>query len=123
MVDSKDAIDIPAKKIEILPGMSCEIISTPGHSKGSLCFVIPAQAGIQCAAGIIKNPIVITGDTLFLEFVGRMDLPGGDESEMRQSLATLRAKNFPTDTLIIPGHGPVGTIANMAKTTHVWNNW
>lgn len=65
------------------------VIHTPGHTPGSVCY--------DC------GNFLLTGDTLFSNSIGRCDLPGGDESLMRQSLALLR--RFPPSTTIYAGHG------------------
>jgi len=97
--------------IEILPGLSVEVISTPGHSKGSICFYLPSEKTL------------ITGDTLFYNSIGRMDLPGGSESAMRESMRLLRRREFPGDTTIIPGHGPTGKLAKIIKENKLLQSW
>lgn len=78
-----------------------QIIHTPGHSPGSSCFYSP------------KNKIVFTGDTLFVEAVGRADLPGGNFFQMMESIKN-KLLTLPEETLIYPGHDygskPVSTI-------------
>ena len=67
------------------------VIHTPGHSKGSSCFFC--------------DNILITGDTLFAEGIGRTDLYGGDYGCIKESLFNLRnTQNF-ADVTIYPGHG------------------
>ncbi|MDQ7055304.1 MAG: MBL fold metallo-hydrolase [Persephonella sp.] len=56
---------------------SLKVIETPGHTPGSVCFYDE------------KNQFVITGDTLFKGSIGRTDLPGGNMSQMEQSLKKL----------------------------------
>jgi glyoxylase-like metal-dependent hydrolase (beta-lactamase superfamily II) len=70
-----------------------EFLHTPGHTPGSQCFRV-------------ANTLV-SGDTLFINGCGRVDLPGSDPEDMYQSLQRLRA--LPDDTLLLPGHnyGPV----------------
>ncbi|MBD3319445.1 MBL fold metallo-hydrolase [Candidatus Woesearchaeota archaeon] len=68
------------------------VMHTPGHSKGGLCLFYDERA------------VLISGDLLFADAIGRMDLYGGGESEMRDSLqriASLRPRT------LLPGHGPV----------------
>ncbi len=72
-----------------LGGSTLEIISTPGHTDGSIC--------IKC------GDILVTGDTLFAESYGRCDLYSGDIRKMRQSLASLR--QLDKNIAIYPGHG------------------
>lgn len=70
---------------------SLEVIHTPGHTPGSIC--------------LLGEGVLFSGDTLFKDGVGRTDLPGGDGSQLRDSLA---AKVFvlPDSTRVCPGHGP-----------------
>jgi len=70
-----------------------EFLHTPGHTPGSQCFRI-------------RNTLV-SGDTLFINGCGRVDLPGSNSEDMYHSLQKLRA--LPDGTLLLPGHnyGPV----------------
>lgn len=74
-----------------------EVLHTPGHSPGSLSF--------YCR----ESGFVIAGDVLFMEGIGRTDLPGGN---MDTLLDTIRRQLFtlPGETLVYPGHGPATTI-------------
>ena len=74
-----------------------KVLHTPGHSIGSIC--------------LLGNGFLISGDTLFFEGVGRTDLPGSDENELRQSI---KEKLFilPDRTKVFPGHGGVTTIGH-----------
>lgn len=79
-----------------------EIIKTPGHSAGSVCFYFREQG------------ILLTGDTLFADGdVGRTDLPTGDYDALMQSLTELRQRDFPADTTVVPGHGPIAKWKDM----------
>ncbi|MGN0833206.1 MAG: MBL fold metallo-hydrolase [Kiritimatiellia bacterium] len=73
-----------------------EIIETPGHTPGGVCYYFAAEK------------LLLSGDTLFAGSVGRTDLPGGDWATLTASLVRLAA--LPDDTLVIPGHGPHTTI-------------
>jgi glyoxylase-like metal-dependent hydrolase (beta-lactamase superfamily II) len=66
-----------------------ELIHTPGHTPGSQCFFVDGK--------------LVSGDTLFLEGCGRLDLPGGDPVAMYESLTTKLAK-IPDDAILFPGH-------------------
>lgn len=72
---------------------------TPGHSPGSICFYNK------------KDGIVISGDVLFRESIGRSDLPGGDHNQL---LANISEKLFtlPDETLVYPGHMGDTTISH-----------
>lgn len=67
------------------------VIHTPGHSPGSVCFLCEEEG------------VMLTGDTLFADNIGRCDLWEGSYTTMRQTLQALRAYNG--DLTIYPGHG------------------
>ena len=73
-----------------LGGEMLTVIHTPGHTQGSVCY--------SC------GDILVTGDTLFAEAIGRCDLWGGSKELMADSLR--RLSTLPRNTLIYPGHGP-----------------
>lgn len=79
-VDSGDKLDIGNVQVEFL--------HTPGHTPGSQCFRV-------------ENTLV-SGDTLFINGCGRVDLPGSNAEDMYHSLQRLRS--LPDDTLLLPGH-------------------
>lgn len=65
-----------------------EFLHTPGHTPGSQCFRIKRT--------------LVSGDTLFINGCGRVDLPGSNSEQMFQSLHKLA--ELPDDTLLLPGH-------------------
>lgn len=81
---------------------SLEILFAPGHSPGSICLYNKEQV------------FTVSGDVLFLESIGRTDLPGGDHETLLQSI---RQKLFklPDETIVYPGHGPETTIGHEKK--------
>jgi len=74
-----------------------EVLLTPGHSPGSICFYCEAQR------------FIVAGDVLFRLSIGRSDLPGGDFDTLIKSI---REKLFvlPDDVVVYPGHGESTTI-------------
>ncbi|NLB60724.1 MAG: MBL fold metallo-hydrolase [Lentisphaerae bacterium] len=82
--------------------LTCQIITTPGHSPGGLCYHFATAA------------ILFTGDTLFRGSVGRTDLPGGNGRLLNQSLKKLR--RLPPATRLYPGHGPSSTLATELRS-------
>jgi glyoxylase-like metal-dependent hydrolase (beta-lactamase superfamily II) len=74
-----------------------KVLLTPGHSPGSICF--------YCE----KQKILIGGDVLFRESIGRTDLPGGDHATL---LKSIREQLFvlPDDVVVYSGHGVPTTI-------------
>lgn len=97
-----DAIKIP-EKINWLPsgrldvgGFPFEVLHTPGHTPGSICLKIGHH--------------LFSGDTLFNNSIGRVDLPGGSMTEMKKSIEIL--KELERDLVVYPGHGTKTTIGN-----------
>jgi len=78
-----------------LAGLDIEVLHTPGHTPGSVCFRIGDD--------------LFSGDTLFRLGYGRVDFPGGNVSDMAASLK--RLKKLPGQTRVYPGHGGPTTIA------------
>lgn len=74
-----------------------EVLHTPGHSPGSVCFRFLGD-----------HELMVGGDLLFAGSIGRMDLPGGDPQKMKTSLD--RVSQLPEATVVIAGHGPETTI-------------
>ncbi|MGB2578814.1 glyoxylase-like metal-dependent hydrolase (beta-lactamase superfamily II) [Elusimicrobium simillimum] len=72
-----------------IDGFDIEVLSTPGHSEGSVCVKIGGN--------------LFTGDTLFPGACGRVDLPHSNPRKMRQSL--YRLSQLPPETKIYAGHG------------------
>lgn len=85
--------DLHAGKTKILNDTEMEIIASPGHSPGGVMFYFP------------EYKILLTGDTIFRDGVGRTDLPGGDAMQLQESIAKLKNLNLPDDTYLVHGHG------------------
>jgi hydroxyacylglutathione hydrolase len=73
------------------------LLHTPGHTQGSVCLFCPAEH------------LLIAGDTLFRDSIGRTDLPGGDGRMILESIHT-RLLTLPEETEVICGHGAGTTI-------------
>lgn len=67
-----------------------EVLSTPGHTPGSICLYDR------------NKKLLISGDMLFEDAIGRTDLPGGSKEEMRKSLEKLSKLDI---NYLLPGHG------------------
>ncbi len=78
--------------------ISLQVIHTPGHTPGSVCFYEKEQNRL------------FSGDTLFKEARGRTDFPKGDLEELVHSLKKLSL--LPENTAVFPGHGFSTTIGN-----------
>ena len=88
-------------------GMTLKMISTPGHTEGSCCYYFDAQ---ETGA----DPILICGDTLFEESVGKTDLPTGDMQDLVESIRT-KLYVLPDETVVYSGHGGNTTIGHEKK--------
>ena len=84
-------------------GADFQVLDVPGHCPGSLCFFLR------------NDKLLIGGDVLFAESIGRGDLPGGDIDLL---IAGIRKKLFPLgdDVTVLPGHGPPTDIGTEKKT-------
>ena len=92
-------IDLSQQKEIKFGNTVLKVIETPGHTIGHVCLYDE------------KDKILITGDTLFRESIGRTDLPGGDYSWIMRSILD---KLIPLgdDVRFYPGHGPESTIGH-----------
>ena len=88
--------DITVKDGDTLPfgKETIEVIHTPGHTKGGVCYKI--------------RDLLFTGDTLFKGTIGRTDFPDSDEMEMLESL--IRLDKLEMNYKIYPGHEGVTTL-------------
>jgi hydroxyacylglutathione hydrolase len=78
-----------------LAGIELEVVAIAGHSPDHLAFA--------------ADGALFSGDLLFANSVGRVDLPGGDWETLLDSVRVL-AERFPPETTIYPGHGPPTTL-------------
>jgi len=76
-------------------GISMTVLHTPGHTPGSVCYLC--------------GDALFSGDTLFYGSYGRIDLPGGSMSQMRDSL--VRLYQLDAGIVAYPGHGGKTKIA------------
>jgi glyoxylase-like metal-dependent hydrolase (beta-lactamase superfamily II) len=82
-----------------LAGMTFQVLFTPGHTAGSVCYLIESEN------------LLISGDTLFLESLGRTDCPTGNQYMILNSIKE-RLFALPDDILVYPGHGEETTIGH-----------
>lgn len=79
----------------IVDELSFEVLFTPGHTGGSVCYR--------------SGEAIFTGDTLFAGSIGRTDFPDGSYAKITESLA--RLQDLEGDFKIYPGHGKSTTLA------------
>ena len=76
--------------------ISVLVIKTEGHTRGSVSYLI--------------NGALFSGDTLFFESVGNTEFPGGDYTDLKNSIKKLYTLS--EETVVYPGHGDITTIAH-----------
>ncbi|AOY76952.1 MBL fold metallo-hydrolase [Clostridium formicaceticum] len=82
--------------------LTLNIIHTPGHTQGCVCIHI--------------EDIILTGDTLFANSIGRTDLDGGNHQQIIKSIKD-KLMTLDENTTVFPGHGPATQIG-VEKTTN-----
>jgi glyoxylase-like metal-dependent hydrolase (beta-lactamase superfamily II) len=87
------------------------VLHTPGHTPGSVCFLVKSSAG----------SVLFSGDTLFRRGIGRTDLWGGDPAAIKRSL---KGKILALDdaTRVVAGHGPGTTIGEERRANPFLRN-
>jgi glyoxylase-like metal-dependent hydrolase (beta-lactamase superfamily II) len=82
-------------------------IATPGHTAGSICFVVDG------------SPVLFSGDTLFPGGPGATKFPGGDFPTIIRSIDELLFP-LPAETIVMPGHGADTTIGAERPHLQEW---
>lgn len=96
-------VDLPDQSAEegmkVMVGTEAgEVLHTPGHTEGSISLYFPLSR------------LLLAGDTLFRDGIGRTDLPGGDQERILRSIRE-KLLPLPEDTVVIAGHGAQTTLA------------
>jgi len=114
VVPTGDSAVIPAGDGAVIEvgTLRFEVIFTPGHSRGGVCYYEPAER------------VLFSGDTLFAGAIGRTDHPGGDYDQLMNSILTRllplddapAATSRHTSVTVIPGHGPCSDLATEGMT-------
>ncbi len=94
--EPKDLRTLREGEVVEIVGLSIRAIHAPGHTKGSLMFMINEEA-------------LLSGDVLFAGSIGRTDLPTGSSSDMKSSLIK-KVLTLPDEIRVLPGHGAETTI-------------
>ena len=92
--------------LKLTEELEIKILHTPGHTKGSLCFLV--------------GDLLITGDTLFKNTIGRTDFPESSAKDMEGSL--IKLAKLPGDYVVLPGHGDLTTLELERKTNPYLKN-
>jgi glyoxylase-like metal-dependent hydrolase (beta-lactamase superfamily II) len=113
-VGADDATMLPSYDWVISDGDVIEVgdlrlhaIHTPGHTKGSICFLLEGW------------PILFSGDTLFPGGPGNTGTPGASFEQILQSIDR-RLFTLPPDMLVLPGHGLDTTIGEERPHLAEW---
>lgn len=83
----------------VLAGITFQVLFTPGHTCGSVCYYVPGEE------------VLISGDTLFCESLGRSDFPTGSAKAIVRSI-TERLFALPDQVMVYPGHGEATAIGH-----------
>lgn len=89
--------DLPAA------GLTLKIIHAPGHSPGSICIYWP------------EKQVMVTGDVVFSNSIGRTDFPGGNGGILKKSID--RIAGFPAE-FVLPGHNEAVAGAEAVKRNY-----
>lgn len=88
-LSDSDLVMVEAGDVFNIGELPVKFLHTPGHTPGSQCFLVDGN--------------LISGDTLFVNSCGRVDLPGSDPAAMYHSL-NHTLKNLDDATVVYPGH-------------------
>ena len=101
MVDDTKTVAVNDRQVIQWRGYDIQIIHTPFHTPGSVCYYLP------------KERMLFTGDTLFKQGIGRTDLPLGNPNQVQKSLTKIMT--LPGNVDVYPGHGIPTTIQREAS--------
>lgn len=83
-------------------GLTFRVLHTPGHTPGGICLYAESDG------------VVFVGDTLFADSIGRTDFPGGNGSQLLESIRS-RLLTLPAATKVCPGHGMRTSVGREAR--------
>lgn len=103
-ISDNDIVKVESGDKLTIGSVDVEFLHTPGHTPGSQCFRI--------------KDTLVSGDTLFINGCGRVDLPGSNSEDMYHSVQKLAS--LPDNTILLPGHNYADVpSASMADTKKV----
>ncbi|MBV6646798.1 MAG: MBL fold metallo-hydrolase [Cyclobacteriaceae bacterium] len=88
---------IAEEQIITVGNQAFQTLLVPGHSPGHICLYAKSEN------------VLIGGDVLFRESIGRTDLPGGNHEELLDNIQS-KVYSLPDETTVYPGHGDTTTI-------------
>lgn len=95
--------------------LEIEAVHTPGHTPGHVTFLVHglSQADLSLHSRDLDAPrevgVLVSGDLLFRDSVGRTDFPRGSWEQLLESIERT-VLPLEDDTLVLPGHGPETTV-------------
>ena len=92
-----DHLAVDKEELE-LGGFQIQVLHTPGHTQGSVCYYFPVEG------------MLFSGDTLFAQSYGRTDFPTSSMSDMQSSITRLLS-TLPEATEVYPGHNESTSIS------------
>lgn len=107
-LDIIDIVKINEKSIIEIDNKRIEVIHTPGHTVGSVCYKFEDN--------------LYTGDTLFKETVGRWDFPTGNLDTLKNTIVNL-IESMDEDIRIHPAHGESSTIGEEKRNNYFYKSW
>ena len=93
----RDDTSVEDGQLLTLGDLRVRVIHTPGHAPGHVMYHLEDEA------------VLIGGDLIIMNAVGRTDLPDASESELEASIR--KVMKLPEDTHLLPGHGEASTLA------------
>ncbi len=98
-VPAAEGLPEPVQELPKVEGLSYEVIHTPGHTPGGVCFYFA------------EHGVLFSGDTLFQGTHGRTDFPGGSYATLMKSIKE-KLLSLPKNVVVLPGHQEATTIGD-----------
>lgn len=105
------SLDVSHDAIISVGDVALRAISTPGHTPGSTCYMLPSERPGA-------TPHVFTGDTLFPGGPGK----SGSPQEFKQLVSSIESRlmTLPAETVALPGHGRATTVSESQSELNVF---